>query len=74
MSEYQVGDYGIISNHAEGSLLFFPVDIRVEETTSIIETEEDAQIFIDAIENPPSPNANLIEAMDKYKKFKNGDA
>lgn len=73
MDEYQVGDYGIISNHSEGSLLFFPVDIRVEDSP-IIETEEDAQIFIDAIVNPPSPNENLIEAMDKYKKFKNGDA
>ena len=39
--------------------------IKEHETVTL--TLEDAQIFLDALENPPQPNKKLIAALSKQK-------
>jgi hypothetical protein len=38
------------------------------EKTSILATENDAEVFFDAIDNPIGPNDELIKAAEKYKE------
>ncbi len=52
----------------------FLVQAAVEKADSIIEKERivnlsyrDAEVFFNAIENPPRPNAKLREAVKKFK-------
>jgi hypothetical protein len=39
-----------------------------ESVRSIIKSKLDTQKFLDALENPPAPNDNLVEAVKEYKK------
>jgi hypothetical protein len=39
-----------------------------DEETPILATENDAEVFFDAIENPPAPSEELIKAAEKYKE------
>lgn len=39
-----------------------------ENSTPIIESEKDAEVFTEAIENPPAPNDELLKAAEKYKE------
>lgn len=41
----------------------------VKDNNLIVNTLEDKERFIEAILNPPSPNANLMSAQLNYKKF-----
>jgi hypothetical protein len=41
-----------------------------EAVKSIIKSRMDAQMFSDALENPPAPNDNLVEAAKEYNKLK----
>ncbi|MCF2490028.1 DUF1778 domain-containing protein [Dyadobacter sp. CY347] len=43
----------------------------IMENNQILRTIEDKKIFVNAILNPPAPNANLIKAMQNYQKFIN---
>jgi len=52
----------------------FLVQSALEKAESIIEKDKlihlsnkDAQLFFDALENPPEPNAKLINAVKNYK-------
>ncbi len=52
----------------------FMIQSALEKAQSVIENErvlkltlEDADVFFKAIENPPKPNKQLIEAAKKYK-------
>ena len=38
------------------------------EETSILATGNDAEVFFDAIDNPPAPSDELIKAAEKYKE------
>lgn len=40
----------------------------IEQSTLIRLTERDAARFVEALENPPAPNAALREAAEKYHK------
>lgn len=40
----------------------------VEENQKILSSEEDRQVFFDALMNPPSPNKNLKEAVNRYRE------
>ncbi len=40
----------------------------VEENQKILSSEEDRQVFFDALMNPPSPNKNLKEAVKRYRE------
>jgi hypothetical protein len=39
-----------------------------DEETPILATKNDAEVFFDAIENPPAPSEELIKAAEKYKE------
>jgi hypothetical protein len=39
-----------------------------EEEKPIISSEKDAEVFFNAIENPPAPSDNLVKAAEKHKK------
>ena len=41
-----------------------------EAVRSFIKSKMDAKIFSDALENPPAPNDNLVEAAKEYNKQK----
>ncbi len=41
-----------------------------EAVRSFIKSKMDAKIFSDALENPPVPNDNLVEAAKEYNKLK----
>jgi hypothetical protein len=41
-----------------------------EAVRSFIKSKMDAKIFSDALENPPAPNDNLVEAAKEYNKLK----
>jgi hypothetical protein len=38
------------------------------EETPIIASEKDAEVFVEAINNPPAPNEELLKAADKFKQ------
>jgi hypothetical protein len=38
------------------------------EETPIIASEKDAEVFVEAINNPPAPNEELLKAAEKYKE------
>ncbi|MHB1107952.1 MAG: type II toxin-antitoxin system TacA family antitoxin, partial [Lutibacter sp.] len=42
----------------------------IKENSNVLKTLEDRKIFLDAILNPPSPNADLKKARLNYLKFK----
>jgi len=42
----------------------------VAETDQILKSIEDKKIYMNAIMNPPAPNAALKKAYTNYKKFK----
>ena len=39
-----------------------------KEETPIIASEKDAEVFVEAINTPPAPNEELLEAAEKYKE------
>ena len=39
-----------------------------KEETPIISSEKDAEVFVEAINTPPAPNEELLEAAEKYKE------
>jgi uncharacterized protein (DUF1778 family) len=41
----------------------------INEHNQILKSIEDKKVFLDAILNPPSPNANLKKAQLNYQKF-----
>ena len=45
----------------------------IAEKNQILKSLEDKKIFVDAILNPPSPNANLKNALLNYRKFKDAN-
>lgn len=45
----------------------------IAEKNQILKSLEDKKIFVEAILNPPSPNANLKNALLNYQKFKDAD-
>jgi hypothetical protein len=40
----------------------------IKEETPIISSESDAEVFSEAIKNPPAPNEELLKAAEKYKE------
>jgi uncharacterized protein (DUF1778 family) len=53
----------------------FLVQAAIEKANAVIEKESKIQLglasataFFDAIENPPAPNCNLINAVKRYKE------
>lgn len=63
------------------SLNQFIVQSAIEKATTVLEQErvlnltyKDAEVFFEALENPPEPNENLIKAAQGYKeKFANDE-
>ena len=53
-----------MENPTENSL----VNLQVVEDTTTIKTKRDAEIFLDALNNPPKPNKALIKAYREYKQ------
>lgn len=45
----------------------------IAEKNQILKSLEDKKIFVDAILNSPSPNANLKNALLNYQKFKDAN-
>jgi uncharacterized protein (DUF1778 family) len=43
----------------------------IEEESKLLKTMEDKVLFAETLLNPPSPNADLIAALAKYKEFTN---
>jgi len=41
----------------------------IEERERVIASQEDKEIFFDALVNPPKPNRELISAKDEYKRL-----
>lgn len=41
----------------------------ISENSKVLNTIEDKKIFLEAILNPPKPNAELKKAQANYKKF-----
>ncbi len=42
-------------------------DRVIKEHESVTLTSEDAQVFLDALENPPKPNKRMVQAFSKNK-------
>lgn len=40
----------------------------LRSNTTIMLTERDADLFLNALENPPKPNTNLKKAFSKYQR------
>lgn len=54
----------------------FIVQTVLDRATEILQreevlklTEKDARLFLDALDNPPAPNENLIKAMHQYDRL-----
>ena len=45
----------------------------IKDNNIVLKTIEDKKIFLDAILNPPKPNAKLIKAQMNYKKINLSD-
>jgi uncharacterized protein (DUF1778 family) len=45
----------------------------MEQNSKFLETDEDKEIFVNAIMNPPEPNDKLKDAQEKYKNFNNNN-
>ena len=63
------------ANLSGATLNQFVVQSALEKASAVLEQERalnltlrDAEILFEAIENPPSPNAQLIKAAQAYKK------
>ena len=44
-------------------------NIIIEEHNTILASEQDREIFFDALMNPPGPNQKLRNAAERYKLF-----
>jgi hypothetical protein len=48
----------------------YPIPVKEEENTEIIQSERDAEVFVNEIEDPTPPNEILQNALKKYKQSK----
>jgi hypothetical protein len=50
----------------------YPIPVKEEENTEIIQSERDAEVFVNEIEDPTPPNEilQLQNALKKYKQSK----
>ncbi len=48
----------------------YPIPVKEEENTEIIQSEKDAEVFVNEIEDPTPPNEILQNAIKKYKQSK----
>lgn len=48
----------------------YPITVKEEENTEIIQSERDAEVFVNEIEDPTPPNEILQNALKKYKQSK----
>ena len=46
----------------------YPIPVNEEENSEIIQSEEDAEVFVNEIEDPTPPNEILENALKKYKE------
>jgi len=46
----------------------YPIPVKEEENTEIIQSERDAEVFVNEIEDPTPPNEILENAVKKYKE------
>ena len=46
----------------------YPIPVKEEENSEIIQSEEDAEVFVNEIEDPTPPNEILENALKKYKE------
>lgn len=42
---------------------------EISKQDQVTLTLEDAQLFLDALENPPQPNERLVSAFSKHKEW-----
>lgn len=49
----------------------YPIPVIEEENTEIIQSEKDAEVFVNSIEDPTPPNEILQNALKKYKQSQN---